>query len=943
MNLFGRDDTFKPFSNEIDLSGDISNYLNFIFKRLDIIESALHTITGSSVSTSRSDPENAARSILLNPFSIRDQFILGKVIQVVPEYNWYLVSCTNGVGVIPCLPLVDTSYSLAGPRSINTYQPFTTVLVLKPDLSYIGFIIGAIPPILLEKVNNFLMLSDNAKIPTNADPLYVLYLKQSGNLFRAGLLKPRDSTSFTAGMSTNTGIAFSINDFMAQLKVNDSCGLFIYLLDHLCRLSGINLENRSLGYEFANYNDEGEIHNFQKNSLYPWEAVGLLRPDFSNSSNVFKTNEYQDVEQYLYPSIREFNDKNIKPIYRYQKYVGYIGDILLESVSIPVDNADDVYRSVNPDDLSSSPDDPRNVKDVAVYKHHVSSSGACTFLTSDQFTIVKTSSPLPQPVQCFEASDPQGDDLRNQNYKFSSMFGTGPNHQVNKLFTPPVSSQNLPSNRYVSILAIQEYLSYLTNWATVHSFHYHQKDFFTPEFSQVINHPFFSSSSNSQWTQETTLNYDELSYNLCLSDPVPHRITIDHRYSCDVFPRESIFHMSENGDIIISDGSGSAIIMSGGNIRIEAPGGLHVCTGKETIVLTGQCVIRSYGSVDISSSTEDLRLKAENNLHMLGGNSGQGGVLIESKSVGYLQNYENRIGTEVDGRGIVLKATDSVIANCADQVFIKSTGEGGIILDSQKGKSNINMFCRKFNNYFTDSSNFNFCELSDDLNIKKTYSLSSTCFIPVDTIIDGNVVITSADASFSPVLTVDGNIYVTESLVAGGLVSDIVGDKVSKTPDNFSENIRSSLQVYSEQINDLNDLSVNELNNLNEQFYKSPTVGNPDVLQQIQFSYRDNNDQYRISSQFVWPATLWQNRIHSGLATGGHLWVEPPVFYQNKETYPWPGQKWIEENTFLLYNNYKFFNKDEHIPQNRDVFTINSSELNQPSLTSMSQGYIIIY
>jgi hypothetical protein len=50
-------------------------------------------------------------------------------------------------------------------------------------------------------------------------------VKQASNLFRAGLLKPRDSTSFTAGMSTNTGIAFSINDFMAQLKVNDSCGL----------------------------------------------------------------------------------------------------------------------------------------------------------------------------------------------------------------------------------------------------------------------------------------------------------------------------------------------------------------------------------------------------------------------------------------------------------------------------------------------------------------------------------------------------------------------------------------------------------------------------------------------------------------------------------------------------------------------------------------------
>ena len=67
-------------------------------------------------------------------------------------------------------------------------------------------------------------------------------------------------------------------------------------------------------------------------------------------------------------------------------------------------------------------------------------------------------------------------------------------------------------------------------------------------------------------------------------------------------------------------------------------------SGSRVVTLAKEAIIRAKGSVDISSNENDVRIKAEKNMQLLAGNSGSGGMLLESKGQGSIQGYGGLIG-----------------------------------------------------------------------------------------------------------------------------------------------------------------------------------------------------------------------------------------------------------------------------------------------------------
>jgi len=893
---------------------NISAYLNFIFDKISKLEALVNHLYNFSYNETADNPHRIISQVAPNLFSIRDQILIGQVVHVIPYYNWCLVTCADGGGIIPCVAVSQNNWGTIGPNAVHPYQHKSAVLVYKPSNLFFGFILGVIPKRVIDEHKNYLLINSKGRSSFHCDLINKLFIPSLDNVFNNELIYPKDVTTLTHGWITPTGVNLFINDYSIQLKASNFCGITAFLLDQLLRICGNNLLIHSLAYSLESYNDNGELFSKNYFCFYPWEAIGLRQPHNNIDDHPFISNNAPlDVDNYQKPSYWSLPNKKIKPIHRYEIFSGYISNGITESIVVPID--DRPYR------LS----EPNNINNICVFREHKDLSGSYSLLSAHSILLAKTTV-LPQPEQIRDIADPLGDDINANNYKFSSLFGNGLDHNVSNLQFPGMYA------RSVMPLAIQEYLSYVTNWKTLHGFHYHKNDYFVPEFENLYEKVGIQPS-------HTKLNYSTLTNMPFLDDPIPTRITIDHRYSCDFYARTSFINLADNGDIIIGDGSGATIVMSGGNIRIEAPGGIYLCSGKEVIALTGQCVLRAHKSVDISSAHEDVRIKAENNLQLLGGNSGEGGVLIESKSSGLQQNYENKIGTEVDGRGIVLKAASGVLALYGSDIYMRSL-TSDIVLDCANGNSNFELISNAVRVFYTSEVSFNYGDRTTDFNLKNSYYFGADqCIIPTTTVVDGSVYLLS-QSGYDPILVVEGSVYVTQALAAGGQIADVDGGEIDQVPDNFVDNLKSSLQPYHNNLDSMKNIQKNKYNLLQNDYYTYSMPGNLDTIKSIGFSYRDTSNQY-YSNSFIFTAPRWINNIISGSAQGGVLWNETPVMYQGQELYPWPGRDAWLGNTLLVYPEYKYYSIDDECPQQRYLHET-SNEINNYQLVNMSQNYYSI-
>ncbi len=137
---------------------------------------------------------------------------------------------------------------------------------------------------------------------------------------------------------------------------------------------------------------------------------------------------------------------------------------------------------------------------------------------------------------------------------------------------------------------------------------------------------------------------------------IPTHVTmeIDEQTKSKYYKGRAGVFITEDGGIVIRDAYGSSIRMTGGNIYADCPGDILEMPGRDKVTIAGRGVsLQAQQDVEVVSTNGNARLKAATQLSMLGGSSGSGGVLIESKATDKPKEIE---GQKMLSGGIVVKS-----------------------------------------------------------------------------------------------------------------------------------------------------------------------------------------------------------------------------------------------------------------------------------------------
>lgn len=839
-------------------------------------------IEGDQASDSASTAINA--SMVTNPDG---SIFMGRVLLAIPYIHCYKVQTGGREGTCVATAVSQHSHMPTGVRRGEVIPVNSTVLVFRPKTSKMSYIIGVVPSLTMSDEFN---ASDHVQAGGNSGPkkvpAYANIAKSSTDAMgwvpqSSG--RPMDGLNGEYVRMSETGIGLLIDSFQTYLRVNELCGLWLNYFDSYTKLAGSTLDIQSYCQQDSQAYDEGELGRIRGQVIYPWEAVGA----YASGESGVQDNDQSSVQlDKSFPFAgTDLKDQAQMPIYRMTSYGGYLGQGETTIVTKPAKESG--VRLATDED-----------EDTGLFQESTAIDGSYSVRSAKQITISKY--PLiPSPRRKRKMLDPKGDSLEGENaYKFSGKFGDGQDHKVNDWNKDSVS--DLKS--LVTAAGVQDLMARAFNWQSTHPFYYHQGDYNYPEEGE-------GSSLNSVQFMRGT--YAEA----YVDAPDPVKLKIDERYGeVSYYPTQSYFHMGEDGSVVIGDGYGSQITMAGGQIRLEAGGDVMLMSGARVVTLGKEAIVRAQGSVDISSSDKDVRLKAENNLQMLGGNSGGGGVLIESKAQGVTQQYEQKSGEDVRGTGIVLLAKSGEISSVSQNVYIRSgvgansaEGSGSITLDCANGRGTMASYARAHAFYNSAGLSISHSPTGQDSPTLEDlhYFGPNLSSINGPLIISGHTVICDGGS-----LGVDRDILANRNIQAVGQMACLeakVGDSSTKKIPEAIKKFIADFCLAAEKLPDSSQKIFTA--SFAEGSWSEGRTGNTALLDnQLGFSYRDEpaegSNAYGYD-KFQLLETRWQQLDRMGLASStGSTWEEKPVQYQGSELYPWPGRaNWVENDTLRQYSD----------------------------------------
>lgn len=818
---------------------------------------------------------------------------VGRVLLAFPFIHCYKVQLSGRQGTCVATAIGRASHSPIGVKAADVIPPNSMVMIWHPRDATIGYIIGVLPTPTLSNSWNI------------AD-----YIQQGGNsgvkkveAYRNAVKAPKDALGWVPQSSSRpidgtaneyvrmseTGIGLLIDSFQAYLRVNEVCGLWLNYFDNYAKLSALSLNILSYCEHNLQFYDEGELFSLKGYPTYPWEGTGT----YSSGIKFSKTNGVTPVQMDKeFPfATEDVKDYAQTPIYRMTDYTGYIGQGFNRTLVRPAKESG-IRKFTDSDN------------DIGLFQELVALDGSYSVRSAKQITLAKY--PLiPNPRRIRQAEDALGDDLtRRPNYRFSGVFGGGREHKVEDWQDPAASGSAEPPPYLLRPAGVLDLIAHHYNWKSTHPFYYHTKDYRYPEESETRFSTVKFLTGNSRTSYINNFNKKIL--------------RIDDRYKeVTYYNTASFISMLEDGSIVLGDGYGSQITLTGGQIRLEAGGDVIVASGSRVVTLAKENIVRTKGSIDFSSTERDIRMKAENNLQLLGGNSGVGGVLIESKARGIEQRYRNRIGERVQGSGIILLSKGGSVSTIAKDIyqragvsFANPESFGTIISDCGKGKGIIASYGKL--HAFFNSRGLGIWQKPVSGKARIT---DSHFFGPGYSKIDGpllinkNVVISKKGS-----LGVAGNILCRKNGLFLRRLACRGGTKgVGATNGKTAKLVNGFIGRFAKLDPRLKRTGRVLFKALFRKFiWKNRHPGNNNFIRNdVGFSFRDltplgtpNVYGYREDGFFLLEMR-WQQLRRTGLANGsGEEWVERPVRYQGNRLYPWPGKlNWIDRQAFAQYRN----------------------------------------
>jgi hypothetical protein len=888
-----------------------------------------------------SDPASSNALYSHNPDT---HIVVGTVLFALPYLHHYKVS-VSGAGITAAVALSPTGNMPLGPKSSEVIQAGSSVLLLWPTSAPMPFIIGTIPYITTDSKKgsaSVLQTGGNSNVlKQSAYRQLPAQLALDGQIQNSGCGKPIDGTNFEHSITTETSTSFLLDAYQIALSIDEGTGLFLNWFDNYCRLSGFQLDLQSYAEHVTQRYDEGENFSLRGGLIYPWESVGTYDAPSGGGSDFtakYKAKDYQLDPSQPFGNIDLPEDEtDIVPIYRYMEYGGYMGQGSTRMLMLPAPDHSGAKgrRHAKDSDI-----------DYGLWQENVALDGSYTMRSAKSVSIGKYSFiPIPKRIKVVEDQVSEADGWKQANYKFSGQFEppgfSGDSPEIGDL--QPVNSEKYKQlNKVAGVLDL---LAFNYNWKSSHPFFYHKGDYNFPDESALL------AKMTSAYYEPA---YDDLSSQSYLDSPEAVSLKIDHRYEdVDYFQSSSHITMLDDGGIVISDGYGAQITMTGGQIRLEAPGDVMLMPGTRTVALCDEFIVRAKSNIELSSSEKDIRLKAENNMQLLSGNSGEGGMLIENKATSSWQHrYENKYGEDVVDSGITLLAKSSGVGVVGKDVYVRS-GAGGstgqLTLDSAQGESNIVMYGKAVHIFESDGLTLWEGPVgSKPGSMKETHRFhgdgtmhSSPLYCQGDIVaVDGNIVAAKSVLARENIMCGQtlghyGSIFVADLSDSPTDVRGIIDDLTKKVGDAIDDRISQGKAVF-----DSGFTILYSKDHLGHNKFISNTIG---------FSFNDKPDGNSYgyqSDKFKLLSPKWQSTATGEKASWGKAWTEAKVLYQGADSYPWPGKSnWTKKSSLLTGPTLKYIEGSGGVYHGSDrdgTFTTGEFETDKLTAEVPDGSYILI-
>lgn len=567
-----------------------------------------------------------------------DAFTLrtGTILAYSPKTNTYSVA-TYGVDnstSYNCMYLGEDSGTLAGPNETAVIASGVNVALFVRDVGDTGYIIGTTSrrELTSGKVQEPLNITPFSNTPEDFNQPHH---DETASLFDTASLPSNfhpmsEYPGATQGSTSELGSGYGHTPSTAFIKSSELAGVWTFLLDNTTRVAGFNFEFWHSGGDRTIKCMGGQIEDIERSTPYLFESLG---------SNEFGTVVIpQDI-------LSRLEEEDTKAQARSELYA------VLQSNLRQHEYPDALYRHLR-------------IKNTQGDTEYVVRQGT-TYPKGDP----QGTTGLEDASKSIEVSR----SIEQQNEPVTTGLA-----KISKKLDGSIEYKSAKGIKWVKDVRIPVPFQKKRPEEVKDTRELNSKDYWEEKELGALT----SSFTEEQYTRGAL---DKFEY------PIPPNVDlqVDPDTKETYYASESVVEQHDDGSISLKDGYGACIMMSKGNIVMSCPGDIIQLPGRDAITHAGADVMtKGQKNVEISASTESVRIKADENLSMIGGNSGQGGVLVSNKAMstqeeasstgGLVLSSESFIGLGASNIGITGRTEDTTTVTLEGNLDAKDVSANNI-------------------------------------------------------------------------------------------------------------------------------------------------------------------------------------------------------------------------------------------------------------------------
>lgn len=825
----------------------------------------------------------------------RVRLIVGVVAHTYPSIGMYDVFVANRT--VQCQAINYVSDQGFGVRSSGNFSIGDAVICIRQDTDY--YILGSLPtPFGAKSIYSILSGSSNLGAVQNKTAKGMLMWGAASDYTGEGKYALSDTHLMavdqppvsTWAVRSESGIELYADALSAGMSADEASGLWIFSDDSFVRLSGINFQEISGGQYRENYIDNTECTEYTGHSFYPWEQIGYTKlPE----DKALKNNDsaYNSADN---GSTFEPNDLMAKPFHRVVEYGGYLGHGFQRVVIAPPKNTELLKYG------------EQTSEQYCLSRFSQFADGFIGIESLKGIHITKKCYiPLIQqlyPIDDFKKG--KGDSSDEYDFQHKDInLKDGPAFQV---FSEDEGGKPYETNAiYQELMALTDYYAYLENYKTIHAFAHHKKDYYIAE------------ESESQFIKpDYSACFSKLKKQQFAESPKNEEIDIHKQLKAKYYASESGMSFMPEGGVSFYAGFGEEIRMGAGSSFLSAPGDIWIKAGRNIHLWAGNDIIlRAKQCIEESASEGSVRIKAEKNLELLGGNEGSDtGVLIESKGTGTFDFNEDGDKTSIGG--IMLRTENGPTVVEGADVYVRSScseegKSGSITLDSGDKSGYVYTFGTGVKHFVKSD----YVIAGGQFDDPESGSVNSIIYIQPGSSSSGNIMMDANIINKGQFIN-KGAIQVDSSItITGTYCSTVQSRYVNPLPDEAGEAVKEALEKMFEIYDTLVETTNTIYESFVQEFYTDGKAGNKEILKNACFTYR-TDDEYNLDDFKIY-ADRWQNIAEYSNASTD-TWEEKEVKTKSeKGCYPFPGDKYFQYEDCLVFQPLTLYNQENNTYEDR--------------------------